>query len=862
MEINSDLSSPEATAYYDSMKNNQLAYWVTGIKAKKGTADYQKTYNAMQKDVNDYVKKLQQKDKQIQNQLSNPITQRDFRSLVWDSRESYLGSQFYSQLGNGPSERALAEARDMTRRGATRNINKKLSEASFYFIEGYNPQAWNQLIINQDRNRKNALRQSAGLRASGNSSTSTNTQTADDFFGSTNPALYSSKSLMGTNVRATSTDPATAKANAEQTAYVGALRSGGVGLAEALLNPQTAQTFFVDGKQVPKSETSINLETFLTERGYDINDPASIPDSVLKVAEKQTTARAQARKAQAQNLEMGDLRELANFSTKNADGTFSFNYPKESKEVIAERTRIRNSFLPEWVNQETVTQDEEFFGPIRPQPGNIENFSLLPTGTIERAMAINSPLVSGQPTPPGRKTFSDVYNPAELFFGEFIQGSANTFNSYGNMITNFGLGIQGKELQPLARPPIQDSFFGALSDSAKNTIYGDETRIKENRAQDPLGDFFNTQSKRPTATIAGELFTEALFWALPVTPAVKGAKAVASFFKAGTSTVKATKASKAWTSNADFMKAEGATKSISITDQLGSFFGTPTKTTKPATKTTKPQSIFTSTSLSLGTGTTKGKGGTKGNDFFGGGSSGSGSKGGSSGSGNGGGFLQVKSGNQVLLVKTKPALKTTQKQAQQFFKSYPKTLGTGKAKVITKQKQIPKTAQQFFKPITKQKQILKPLQKTKQKQTTATAFIKPLQAKAQAEEIKVNQKQAQRFFTTKLQTTKQKQKTSTSTRLISPFFPIPPRTSGGIPPLPPYLRFGGGLAFGERRGLRRGRKSFTAWNVNPNRVLGFLSGPEYKKSFGTGIFGELDRRTAKANKKRRKKDNFENFFNI
>jgi hypothetical protein len=862
MEINSDLSSPEATAYYDSMKNNQLAYWVTGIKAKKGTADYQKTYNAMQKDVNDYVKKLQQKDKQIQNQLSNPITERDFRSLVWDSRESYLGSQFYSQLGNGPSERALAEARDMTRRGATRNINKKLSEASFYFIEGYNPQAWNQLIINQDRNRKNALRQSAGLRASGNSSTSTNTQTADDFFGSTNPALYSSKSLMGTNVRATSTDPATAKANAEQTAYVGALRSGGVGLAEALLNPQTAQTFFVDGKQVPKSETSINLETFLTERGYDINDPQSIPDSVLKVAEKQTTARAQARKAQAQNLEMGDLRELANFSTKNADGTFSFNYPKESKEVIAERTRIRNSFLPEWVNQETVTQDEEFFGPIRPQPGNIENFSLLPTGTIERAMAINSPLVSGQPTPPGRKTFSDVYNPAELFFGEFIQGSANTFNSYGNMITNFGLGIQGKELQPLARPPIQDSFFGALSDSAKNTIYGDETRIKENRAQDPLGDFFNTQSKRPTATIAGELFTEALFWALPVTPAVKGAKAVASFFKAGTSTVKATKASKAWTSNADFMKAEGATKSISITDQLGSFFGTPTKTTKPATKTTKPQSIFTSTSLSLGTGTTKGKGGTKGNDFFGGGSSGSGSKGGSSGSGNGGGFLQVKSGNQVLLVKTKPALKTTQKQAQQFFKSYPKTLGTGKAKVITKQKQIPKTAQQFFKPITKQKQILKPLQKTKQKQTTATAFIKPLQAKAQAEEIKVNQKQAQRFFTTKLQTTKQKQKTSTSTRLISPFFPIPPRTSGGIPPLPPYLRFGGGLAFGERRGLRRGRKSFTAWNVNPNRVLGFLSGPEYKKSFGTGIFGELDRRTAKANKKRRKKDNFENFFNI
>ena len=344
-----DTNADNANAYYEQKKNEQFNYWISGIKAEKGTADYQKTYNEMQKMANDYVAKLKQKDQQLQNQLSNPITERDFRSAVWDSRDSYLGSQFYSQLGNGASEKVLAEANDMIRRGATRNLNRKLNEASYYFIEGYNPQAWNQLIQAEDQNRKNALRQSAGLRASGNSSTSTNTQTADDFLLSTNPALYSDKSLMGTNVRATSTDPATAKANAEQTAYVGALRSGGVGLAEALLNPQTAQTFFVDGKQVPKSETSINLETFLTERGYDINDPASIPDSVLKVAEKQTTARAQARKAQAQNIEMGDLRELANFSTKNADGTFSFNYPKESQAVIAERARIRNSFLPECV---------------------------------------------------------------------------------------------------------------------------------------------------------------------------------------------------------------------------------------------------------------------------------------------------------------------------------------------------------------------------------------------------------------------------------------------------------------------------------------------------------------------------------
>ena len=178
-----DTNADNANAYYEQKKNEQFNIWISGIKAKKGTADYQRTYNEMQQMANDYVKKLQEKDKQLQTQLSKPITERDFRSAVWGNRDSYLGSQFYSQLGSGASERALAEANDMIRRGATRNLNRKYAEAQYYFVDGYNPQAWEQLIIAEDQNRKNALRQSAGLRASGNSSTSTNTQTADDFLG-------------------------------------------------------------------------------------------------------------------------------------------------------------------------------------------------------------------------------------------------------------------------------------------------------------------------------------------------------------------------------------------------------------------------------------------------------------------------------------------------------------------------------------------------------------------------------------------------------------------------------------------------------------------------------------------------------
>ena len=56
-----DTNADNANAYYEKKKNEQFNYWISGIKAKKGTADYQKTYNEMQQMANDYVKQLQQK---------------------------------------------------------------------------------------------------------------------------------------------------------------------------------------------------------------------------------------------------------------------------------------------------------------------------------------------------------------------------------------------------------------------------------------------------------------------------------------------------------------------------------------------------------------------------------------------------------------------------------------------------------------------------------------------------------------------------------------------------------------------------------------------------------------------------------
>jgi len=61
--------------------------------------------------------------------------------------------------------------------------------------------------------------------------------------------------------------------SAAQTQYVADLRAGNVGLATALLQPKSENTFYGNDTR--------NTETFLQERGYDISKPETIPDSVF-----------------------------------------------------------------------------------------------------------------------------------------------------------------------------------------------------------------------------------------------------------------------------------------------------------------------------------------------------------------------------------------------------------------------------------------------------------------------------------------------------------------------------------------------------------------------------------------------------
>ena len=611
-------------------------------------------------------------------------------------------------------------------------------------------------------------------------------------------------------MRATSSDPEIAKANAEQTAYVASLRSGGVGIAEALLNPRTEQTYFKNGKPVSKSETSINAEKFFQERGFDLSKPELIPDTIFK-PEKQTEARAQTKKAT-----MGDLNLKAN------------KYEKTSKATLEKRNQIRDSFGFEMIPIENpklnASQGLEYFGPTDKR--KIENFKLMENQPLNLSMASD---MFGRNMKTGEiqrlKRYGETTSPEMQFFGEFVKGSRNTFDSYGNLLTNTGNFLTGKPQQPMSRPPVQDQFFGAVIDSAKNTFEGEG---KDGRSKDPLGDFFNTQQKRIDkqgfGQVAGELTTEALFWALPVGAVAKIPKIATSFFSP---TVKATKASKAFTPGGDFMKLEGKTKDVSWGDQIGAFFG-------PKGPKTKSQP-FTSSNVPLGKGTTKPKGSKKtdSNNFFGG-SSGTGKK---FKPDDNNFFKEMKGSgsNQFLIQKTKQIPKT--KKGGGKMKSYPIQLG--------------KSKQQFFKPIPKQKQ----LPKLKQKQLPKQQFFKPIPLITPKVKQKQKVKQNQQVFkpipklTPKLTPkTKQKQKYQ-QTGVVAPYFPPTTKSTGMfLPPLPFFRQ--GGRRSPTRNRKRPARKAYTAWNVNTKQVGSFLKGPSYKKSRSDIVFKDLDARTKRAKKEK------------
>ena len=585
-----------------------------------------------------------------------------------------------------------------------------------------------------------------------------------------------------------------------QQEYTKALREGKVNLATALLNQRTAGGY--------TGPNTVNIETFLTERGYDISKPETIPDSIFK-PEKQLKARAQASKAVKNNSEMGDLRLLANKYQKVNVGPNNF---FGANQIKTKKFKANDPL--------------EFMGPTDKR--KIENFKLMDNRPLSLTDA--STAMFGTDMKTGEtvrlKTVGQTTSPEMQFFGQFIQGSRNTFDSYGNLLTNTGNFLTGKPQQPLARPPVQDQFFGAVIDSAKNTFEGPS----EDRASDPMGEFFGTQQKRIDRVgygqVAGELFTEGLIWATPVGAVGKLPKIAKGFFSP---TVKITKQSKAFTPGGDFMKLEGKTKNVGWGDQIGAFFG-------PKGNKVKSQPFISSNiplGASLGKGP-KGKGkGTKKTDsdnFFGG-SSATGKKFKSDDDNFLGKQIKGSGSNQFLIVQTKQITKTKVKQLpkpkpQQFFKPTPKLKQLPKQKQLTKTKQ--KQKQQFFKPIP----LITPKQKQKQKQKQDQQFFKPIPKLTP-------------MLTPKLKQKKKYQQTG----IIAPYFPPTAKTTGMfLPPLPFFTQ--GGRRGPKGRGKRRGRKAYTAWNVNTKQVGSFLRGPTYKKSRSDYVFKDLDARTKKAKKEK------------
>ena len=596
-----------------------------------------------------------------------------------------------------------------------------------------------------------------------------------------------------------------------QKEYTKALREGKVNLATALLNQRTAGGY--------TGPNTVNIETFLTERGYDINKPEEIPDSIFK-PEKQLKARAQASKAVKNNSEMGDLRLLANKYKKRNFGPnqiFNLNKKTQTKKFKA------NDPL-------------EFMGPTNPK--KIENFKLMDNQPLNLSMASD---MFGRNMKTGEiqrlKTVGETTSPEMQFFGQFIQGSRNTFDSYGNMLTNTGNFLTGKPQQELARPPVQDQFFGALIDSTKNTFEGEG---KDGRSKDPMGDFFNTQQKRIDRVgygqVAGELTTEALFWALPVGGIAKIPKIAKGFFSPTVNTIKK---SDNFIPGSDFMKLEGKTKNVGWADQIGAFFGP--KGPKGKAPISQP---FLSSSVSLGKGTTKQKGKKPGNNFFSG-SSGSGKKPGN--------FFDeppktTKTNTGLeLIVKTKPL----PKPKPNTFKSYPIQLGKTTPKIKTK----PKPKQDFFKPQVIPKQKLKLLPKTKLKQKQKQQFFKPIPLITPKLKQKQKVKQSEQFFkpipklTPKLTPKLKEKKKYQQTGIIAPYFPPTAKSTGMfLPPLPFFRQGGRRNRLTNRK--RPAKKAFTAWNVNTKQVGSFLKGPTYKKSRSDYVFKDLDARTKKAKKEK------------
>tara|TARA_B110000438_G_scaffold290368_1_gene325993 strand:- start:460 stop:4806 length:4347 start_codon:yes stop_codon:yes gene_type:complete len=114
--------------------------------------------------------------------------------------------------------------------------------------------------------------------------------------------INSNQSLVGTNVKAPKGSYIEQIESARRQQRTIDLREGNVGIATALLEPVTANTYTNTSGRV---DALTLTKTFLTERGYDLNNLDAVPDSVFKEPVKYVEARKQ-----TTETTMGDLTKL------------------------------------------------------------------------------------------------------------------------------------------------------------------------------------------------------------------------------------------------------------------------------------------------------------------------------------------------------------------------------------------------------------------------------------------------------------------------------------------------------------------------------------------------------------------------
>ena len=123
--------------------------------------------------------------------------------------------------------------------------------------------------------------------------------------------------------------------------YIIDLRAGKINLATALLKPQTTQTY--------SANNTINTKQFLTERGYDITKPESIPNSVFSPSSTKSAARVAAEERtlqlalQKQQQQKDETARLARINSMNSVSENSNNLPHYDAQNQRSNNNITNN---------------------------------------------------------------------------------------------------------------------------------------------------------------------------------------------------------------------------------------------------------------------------------------------------------------------------------------------------------------------------------------------------------------------------------------------------------------------------------------------------------------------------------------